>query len=358
MYKLKQIPEDFIVKELSNVDIKDKGKYLYFRLKKKSRNTLDVIKELARQLKIKEKDIGFAGSKDKHAVTEQLISVFGNNKINEEKVMKTKIDNVSLELLGSGDNPISLGDLEGNEFEIVVRDLDDFKAEKIKFVENYFDEQRFSLNNAEIGRNLVKKNFKEAAALIDNLNVREYLLKYKNDFVGALKIIPLRLLRMYVNSYQSYLWNEAVAEYLKQKIAAKKKGSKEKAVKDKEKVAREIDYSLGKFVFVEKPENFVKEPGNLEIPLIGFTEINADSKIRKIIENIMKKENISYSDFVIKQIPELSLEGSLRRVFVEVKGLEINEGNDELNKGRKKLLIKFSLPKGSYATIVVKRIIP
>lgn len=350
MYQLKQIPEDFIVKELSNVEIKDNGKYLYFKLKKKSRNTLDVIKELAKQLKIKEKDIGFAGSKDKHAITEQLISVFGNNKINEEKVVKTKIDNVSLEFLGYGDKPISLGDLEGNEFEIVVRYLGDFKAEKIKFVENYFDEQRFSLNNAEIGRNLIKKHFKEAAALIDNLKVKEYLAKHKNDFVGALKIISLRLLRMYVNAYQSYLWNETVAEYLNQKKAAKKKGSKEKAV-------REIDYSRGKFVFVEKPENFVKEPGNLEVPLIGFTEINADCKIGKIIENIMKKENISYSDFVIKQIPELSLEGSLRRVFVEVNGLEINEGNDELNKGKKKLLVQFSLPKGSYATMVIKKIL-
>src|SRR3989338_11258951 len=54
----------------------------------------------------------------------------------------------------------------------------------------------------------------KAAALVDDVKVRKYLERKPTDFVGALKNVPIRLLRMYVNAYQSYLWNKTVATYL------------------------------------------------------------------------------------------------------------------------------------------------
>ncbi|MBU0457323.1 MAG: tRNA pseudouridine(13) synthase TruD [Nanoarchaeota archaeon] len=330
MYILKQLPEDFIVKEISNVEIKDKGKYFYYKLKKTNRNTLDVVKEIAKQLNVKEKQVGFAGSKDKHAVTEQLISA-------PKKLDKINIDKVSLEFLGYGNKPISLGDLEENEFEIVVRHLENFSIDKINLVENYFDEQRFSLHNVDIGRHLIKKEFEDAVKLIDDSRANEHLKKRKNDFIGALKNLPIRLLRMYVNAYQSYLWNETLAGHLR------KKG----------KVLKEVEYSLGKIVFVSDAEKFV----DLEIPLIGFGCESLDN-FKDIIKKIMEKENLDYPDFVIKQIPELSLEGDLRKAFVKINNLKISkETNDDFNKDKKKLTVKFSLGKGSYATMVVRRMI-
>ena len=74
MYKIKQIPEDFIVKEINDIILNNDGKYSYFLLKKKNYNTLNAIKAIAKKLKINEKDIGFAGNKDKEAVTKQTIS--------------------------------------------------------------------------------------------------------------------------------------------------------------------------------------------------------------------------------------------------------------------------------------------
>ena len=68
MYILKQKPEDFVVTEVSNVNVLGQGKFIYLLLKKTNRNTLDCVREIARQLGLKEKDIGFAGSKDKNAV--------------------------------------------------------------------------------------------------------------------------------------------------------------------------------------------------------------------------------------------------------------------------------------------------
>ena len=68
--------------------------------------------------------------------------------------------------------------------------------------------------------------------LINNDKSNEHLNKAKNDFIGALKKIPIRLLRFYINAYQSYLWNLTLANYLG----------------ENGKVIKELEYSLGKFV--------------------------------------------------------------------------------------------------------------
>ena len=336
MYKLKQLPEDFAVIEISSVKTEEQGKYLYFWMKKKGLNTLDVIKELARQLRLKEKDIGFAGSKDKHAYTEQMISIAN---VKKEAVEKIKVEGVFLELYGYGKTPISLGDLQGNKFEIVIRNLDSEKVEKADYIENYFDEQRFSKNNVKIGRHLLKKEFAKAAALVDEFKVLKYLEQKPADYVGALKVLPIRLLRMYVNAYQSYIWNKTVAAYLE------KRG----------KLWKKVSYSEGELFFVSNPEKF-KE---MRIPLVGFGHEGLDdNEVQEIIDEIMEEENVSYSDFIIKQIPELTLEGELRNVFVEVKGMKIGKKEkDELNAGKKKVKLSFSLSKGSYATMVIKGIV-
>jgi len=322
MYKIKQIPEDFIVTEVTKLNIQNSGNYAYFKLTKKNRNTLDVVKELAKQLRIKGKQVGFAGSKDKHAITYQHISV---QFVNKDKVLATRIENVQLEFLGYGKEPISLGDLEGNKFEIIVRDAK--KVTESNFVENYFDEQRFSKNNARIGKHIIKKEFKEALQLIDNEKCNQSLKNNPNDFIGALKLISKRLLRMYVNSYQSFLWNETVVNYLK---------------KNNDTI-KEVTYSLGKFIFT-------KDFQDLKIPLIGFmsNELETDEN-RKIIQEIMEKENIFYQDFIIRQMPELSLEGEMRPMQIKIKDLDIDY-SENVN-------LKFFLPKGSYATMVVKKLV-
>ena len=72
----------------------------------------------------------------------------------------------------------------------------------------------------------------------------------------------------------------------------------------------------------------------------------------------MQEEDLSFNDFIIKQIPELTLEGELRNVFVEVKDMKIGKKEqDELNPEKKKVKVSFTLPKGSYATMLIKRIV-
>ena len=71
-------------------------------------------------LNIPLKNIGFAGSKDKIAVTEQVISI---RAIKKERVERLKLKDIEFSYIGQGNNPISLGDLRANRFRITVRDL-------------------------------------------------------------------------------------------------------------------------------------------------------------------------------------------------------------------------------------------
>lgn len=117
MYKLKQLPEDFKVVEILHLDLADSGEYSYYKLTKKNYNTLDAVRAIARKLNIKDKFLGYAGNKDRAAITEQFVSIKNGPKKN--LILK----DLSLEYVGKGNKPISLGDNEGNDFEIVVRNL-------------------------------------------------------------------------------------------------------------------------------------------------------------------------------------------------------------------------------------------
>lgn len=323
MYNIKQIAEDFRVDEISNVEASS-GKYCYFWLEKKNYTTFDALKKVGEALYVRR--FGFAGSKDKKAITRQLCS----GEIKKETLEKLRLKDIEVKFFGYGDKPISLGDLKGNAFEIVVRNLERIEIpDKIKVV-NYFDEQRFSKTNVKVGRAIVKGDLKSAVELIAqgsgdyNLDVESYSKENPTDFVGAMGRIPKKILSIFVHSYQSWLWNEIAARYVKH--------------------GKKVDYSLGKFIFAEVP--------NVKIPIIGFgTEFSSD--VKDIALDLMEKEGIGLRDFIIRKIPELSAEGVERDLIVDV-DVKHEASEDELNAGMRKVKLSFTLPKGSYATIVVK----
>ena len=226
MHQIKQLPEDFIVIEVSNLNLETNGQYAYFILKKTNYTTIDALQILSRKFNIPLKNFGFAGNKDKNAITEQKISIFRGSKNFE----KTKFKNIELKYLGNGINPISLGDLEGNEFIITIRNLNNKEINKIFLLKskkilipNFFGVQRFSKNNHLVGKSIIKRDFKKAIALILKNNgnlenqIKEYLKMNKNNYVEALRLIPLKTRKLFVHSYQSFLFNNIVNEYIKQK---------------------------------------------------------------------------------------------------------------------------------------------
>lgn len=325
MYRIKQIPEDFLVREDTNIELSENGSHTYLRLKKANMNTEEAIEKIAEVLKAPRKRFGYSGTKDKRAVTEQFISFHG-------RLSKgIKLENLSAEAIGYGNEKISLGFHLGNNFEITVRNLGDndlknlrrnisrIKKNNLEFL-NLFDEQRFSKRNDKIGHSIVKGDFKKAAGLVlegsgkTEAIVRDYLQKSPKDYIGAMRRIPKKILLMYVHALQSRLWNS---------VAERMKNEREK----------------------------------ISIPLVGFaTEFN-NKKIGKEYESLMKKFRLGRRDFIIRNIPRLSSEGSERKLFAKIRKFKLGKlESDELNNGMKKIKIGLYLEKGSYATIAIKEL--
>lgn len=317
MYTLKQIPEDFIVKEISNQEFGEDGIYMICILKKKNYNTEDALQQLAKSLNTTRKNIGFAGTKDKNAITEQYISLF---KGSIQRIQNLKLKDIEIIPAGRSKHPLSLGDLKGNEFIITIRNLEPgIKIKKINKFPNYFDSQRFSGKNVEIGKFIIKKKFKEACEILkEDMKygkiVKETLEKQPNNYVQAINSLPEKILLLFVHAFQSKIWNETLEEYIK--INPK-----------------------------NKKEN---------IPLVGFEDIE-DDEMKKIIQKILEQEGINQRDFIIREIPSLTLEGSERTAYAEIHELKISElEDDELNTKKKKIKVSFWLDKGSYATMAIK----
>lgn len=307
-----------MVREVFDISSKrtDEGRFTYFILKKRNYTTLKALQVIARQLGIELKKISFCGNKDKKAITEQTISILG-------KARAVNMKDIELTFIGYGNEPISLGEHSRNEFIITARNLANMpEVNSLEYFPNYFDTQRFSKNNAQIGKLLIMQNYKQAAELIaqgGESPVSVYLTKHHNDFVGALRLVPKKLLQLYVHSYQSLLWNTVLKMYIEHE---------------------HIDLT-----------NLAPQHKTLQIPLLGFATEFDDELLEKLYETIMETELISSRDFIIRAMPELSSDGAQRNAFAQVHGLQVFEtGEDEFNSGKKKIKIRFELGKGCYAT--------
>ncbi|MFQ5620679.1 MAG: tRNA pseudouridine(13) synthase TruD [Candidatus Nanoarchaeia archaeon] len=307
MYTLKKEPEDFIVEEITRVKPSN-GMYAYFRLKKRDYGLYKVLGKLSKAWKVSVSSFGYAGMKDKRAVTYQLCSVKG---VPKHIIEGTKLQDIEIEHVGQGPQPIRLGDLIGNKFIITVRDASSPKW-KSTFV-NYYGEQRFGESNAEIGKALVKKDYAGVVELLKKTNaehlwcVEEHLAKNPKDYVGALgKVSPMALL-FYVHAYQAKLWNEAVALYL---------------------------------------EKHPEENLDLEVGQLGFGY--EDGPLELIYAGIMRRECINERDFINRQLSHLSAEGVKRKVWIKAGGFDAEKVDNTYR-------VMFTLPRGSYATELIRQ---
>lgn len=307
-YKLKQTTEDFVVEEIPDYQVSDSGKYCVYQMKKRGYTTVDAVQYIATKLNILPKYINYAGLKDRNAITLQFISIFTTKKLEKEY----DFGEVKLKLRGYRDERLFPGCLRENKFEIVVRNLEDgFRIKHISRIVNYFGEQRFSKQNAEIGKKILQGDYNQAAEMI---SAAEGIAMHK-DFLMTVK--RSKMLRMYLNAYQSLLWNKCVDEY------------------------------LGK--------SSVNAVENVEMPIIGFG-IEIKNNVKAIVDKVLADEGLNTRSFVLKKMPEMSLEGNNRLIFVDLIDLKIGELEvDELNKGMKKCRVSFTLPKGSYATESIRQ---
>lgn len=256
---LRTSPEDFVVRERS-IEVPESGSYLLCRLTKRDWDQQQAIREISRRLGVSHRRISWAGTKDKRAVTTQLIAIYD---VSPEEIEYLRIRDIDLEVLGRAERGLSLGDLEGNEFDITIRDCDTGGLQtKLEAgcstaadgMPNYYGIQRFGAMRPVthlIGRLLLKGDLAGAVETYIGLacpdepeetrtarqeyaetgDVRTALqhfptgLRYERamlhhlqssagDYRGALAVLPPKLLSMFVSAYQSFLFNHALSERL------------------------------------------------------------------------------------------------------------------------------------------------
>ncbi|DAC73117.1 MAG TPA: tRNA pseudouridine(13) synthase TruD [Thermoplasmata archaeon] len=384
--KLKQQPADFMVEELPGFEAStEKDEHTVFLLEKQEIDTFDAIRRIAQRIRISLFEIGYAGLKDKHALARQYISI-----PTRYNVQGLKMDLLVLTLVGYSRKKIKVGDLKGNRFTIMVRDVEEkkladiaLKAETISTsgVPNYFDSQRFGsvIDNTFIGKDVILKKYEKAvkqyltsyqksepkkikddkrkiqSAWNDLASVRVYnrafaevIKEYAKtkDWRAAYRRIPAHLREMFVNAYQSFLWNECVKEMLKRTVEKKKLYS--------------VEYAIGALLFYTN----LSEPEKEKIPLtfltISETAMFTDGE-QQIVSSVLEKEGLQLPEFRIEEEAGNFFKTRAREILLIPQDFTISKPErDEINSIgnmiRYKMQVSFSLPKGSYATVVTKRL--
>ena len=402
---LRQLVEDFQVREITNRKEGTEGKYLILELTKHNWDTHHVVRELSRRLRISQKRIGFAGTKDKRAETTQKISIFD---LNEADIENVHLRDVDLRVIGRSNKSIGLGDLTGNEFRIAIRNIDHCRDELKEIlssttteidnnegVPNYFGIQRFgSLRPIThlVGESLVKGDPEEAALkyiamtfsdepentkkarnyvddtrnFIEGLKLYPDHLRYERtmmhhlvnepgDYEGAFLILPENLRRMFVHAYQSYIFNRIISERMRRgfplnqaiegDVVCFKNSAGLPDTSRTEKVSeRTID---GINNLIRRKRAFVTAP------LIGYETEFSEDEPGEIEKRIFEQTGVSRQNFAEIPVSGISSRGMRREILLNVSPVFSTE-DDETDPDRSKALLEFTLPKGSYATTVLR----
>ncbi|MGJ8664334.1 MAG: tRNA pseudouridine(13) synthase TruD, partial [Marinicella sp.] len=147
-------PSDFKVTEHNELSFTGEGEHLWLLVKKTNSNTAWAATQLASACKVPARQVGFAGLKDRHAITKQWFSV-QLPKIKELNEIKAKLP-TELQIIDHQwhKSKIKTGYLSWNEFELVIRQVvadktqidQNIKTIKAQGVPNYFGAQRFGHN--------------------------------------------------------------------------------------------------------------------------------------------------------------------------------------------------------------------
>ncbi|MFB6196785.1 MAG: tRNA pseudouridine(13) synthase TruD, partial [Halobacteriaceae archaeon] len=259
---LRKSPEDFIVREREEFETEpiesDPRDYphLIARITLRDWDTNDFARELSNRLGLSRGRIGWAGTKDRRAVTTQLFSV----KTDENDL--PAIPDADITIIGRAGRPLRFGDLAGNDFQITIANpADPAQANQVldslgegeSLLPNFFGQQRFGSRRTithEVGLHILHRNWEKAVLTYvgnpsenepeESQNARKFVeetqdwkgalkefpnrLRYERaichelangkSFKEALESLPSNLQRLFVHAAQSYIFNRIISERL------------------------------------------------------------------------------------------------------------------------------------------------
>jgi len=386
--KLKHRVGDFLVRELLAPGyLVERGDYRVYRVTKRKLTTPEAIEVLAREAGVQPADVGIAGFKDRQGVTIQYMSVAGGKPVSlHSQELKIDAAGFALEEL-TGDAS------RGNSFELNVRDLTraDLKRlrERLPVVRahgliNYFDDQRFgnlTYRQGWIAKELMLGNNEGALRRLltatgphehdrylrfkreldrswgdwrtcrdlagkygSHHSVFEHLGKNPEDFAGAFQFISSRMRLIHLYAWQSHLWNRAVADLARAHLP----------------VEQRILVDCEEGVLVHHAGALppsLAEHASFRLPGEGLEDVT-DPEERDLLEDALAHERMVPDQLRIEHVSGFRMKGEDRPLFVIPQHMRVRPPEeDPTSRGMSSVRIRFELPRGSYATLVVKRLV-
>lgn len=382
--KIKQNPADFLVSEILNKQYLESlsknstssHRFPVFILKKHNIDSIHAIIEIRNHLNL---DLRILGIKDAKASTVQFATTI--QKI-RNLPRRAKTSHTEICLIGYGNTLLSKSDLWGNQFTVLIAepkhtDLASFLHE-IDRIANFYGLQRFGSERMvthNVGREILKGNLRRASELLltettkydtaYSREIRDQLsdpsnfhklvnllpkgmdierevvrsLLQKRDYIRALRSIPIGIRRLYVQAYQAYIFNLCLSELL---------SSGEDITKCSDgDLCFEIEGNdiLGKIRKLN-PSTDVASAVLPALRLVGYSFHIGKGRFESTSQKILKDEGLTPRDFYIRDMQELSVKGGFRQSVLWCKGFNYSGC----------LQISFKLPKGSYATTLLREI--
>ncbi len=322
--RLREKPSDFIVDEVlsgvrASVSLREgfggRGKYL---LLVGARIGMDT-PYLTSLISKKYRDVRYSGLKDKRSVAFQYFTARGKERIIRRRGLLVKP-------VGRREVPLKRGENDGNWFYIRVRDVNSLRVPQ-EFP-NFFSYQRFGVKrpyNHEIGRALVRREYKEAVEMIrEQGHLRG---EVRGDLQSIVQAIGRGLARLYVHAYQSYLFNLLLSRRIGEGLSP-----------------IEGDYVLKEGWIIAYPEE-----GDLLLPIPGGFTRTLGGWLERELNSILKEEGVKLKDFLFREVPEISGFGDFRKAVESPRELKIFDRGEPI--------LSFFLPSGVYATSFLREVI-
>ncbi|MDX2495169.1 MAG: tRNA pseudouridine(13) synthase TruD [Desulfuromusa sp.] len=379
----KQIPEDFQVEEIPLYTCSGEGEHLYLWIEKSGITTHDLLTQLAQGLKLKDRNLGYAGLKDARALTRQMISI-PFNKFDQAK--KLNLNKSKILKIERHSNKLRLGHLAGNRFTITLRETDTealprgsaiLEQLQKRGVPNLFGEQRYGIlgNSAQLGLLLIQKNYttfcreligdprvirnpawKEAAEhyrqgdlqqAIDSLPNRMAderrvlrMLNEEKSHQEAVFSLPRNLLRLFLSAAQSHFFDQILMQRLPD---LDQLSDGDIAVKHINGACFRVEHAAAE---QSRVDSFEISPS---APLYGSKVMLATGKPGQTELALLEKSGLSLGSWKLPQ--GLTMTGERRPLRVPLIEPKIKVSEDH------SITLCFTLPKGSYATSVLRELI-
>ncbi|MEM3596707.1 MAG: tRNA pseudouridine(13) synthase TruD [Candidatus Bathyarchaeia archaeon] len=378
-------------------------------LVKRNWDTFLAVKAIAGQLGISPKQIQIAGIKDAKALTAQYITVKG---VDAESLAKLKVNDIEIRHIGYFRGEISPHFLLGNDFHIVVRTVRHSKSmvkariEKVieeigalGGVPNFFGHQRFGTVRPIthfVGKALIQGNFRKATMLflakpsryehpesrqaretlmatqdfkkalkIFPKNLRferlmlEHLTKKPEDYVGAFRRLPNKLLKLFIQAYQAYLFNKFLSARISRGLLLNvaNVGDYVVSVERNGLPMLKMHKTVDNKALADVNASLKSGRLRLALPLIGFKQKPSRGVQGEIEKEILEEEGVSQENFKVESIPEISSKGELRTMITPLRNFALDEIlKDSANPSKKAVKLHFMLLRGSYATVLLREI--